>query len=392
VLSVGIARALPHPLTMHDRSAWAVALWGLLAYALLLLGHAVTDVLRDGSVPWTGPAILLVGIGLGLQSRVSFAGPARIRRDHLAELFLPDAEALGTERALPALQAADFPLAGLSTPDADGPLLLIGTGVAGASDDARFQLSPAFCGSDETGWTRTGDWLGGRLTLRDTLAISTSEVPPTSARLTTRLSWIGRALLNLRPGGCVDHPHPRLRPLGARPNLLYPGLRELLAGAGHVGARRVRLAGDGGDPLGLEALLRRRVQTIVVADATAEHEPAALRGTLLRASRDLGVTVQLSGDGDAADGFATGSITYPATADEPELHGTLLYLRAQTPPKAPGATFSAHEQLGYRLARHALMDSGAVPGHSHSIVVPRAAPPPRLDEDGALGASPGSKR
>jgi hypothetical protein len=405
-------------------------LLGLLLYGLLVLAHSVTGAILDSSLPHAALWIVATGFVLGGLSELNFAGAGRVYRNRLAETFLPDARAIHHASWLPAVDASDFPLWKLSEVADRGPYQLLNTSLVTDGSPSRkraergsdsFILSPLFCGSAGTGWAETRHWQHGRLTLRDAVAISGAAAAPGagfdrhgSGR--NRLVQAGLGVFNLRVQYCADNPNPRYapRPSRHRPNLLFPGLGSLLFAASQSEkSRHVRLA-DGGhfEALGVYELLRRKVELIVVADATedAALNFRALGNALERAREDLGVTIEFDPGkvfgsspaaglygahataGVAARGFAVASIRY----DDSLAVGTLVYIKpslieglelavqsfaadhAQFP-NAPSSDqrfdekhFIAYEQLGYQIALRAL-DEGLARESAHldSITPPR---------------------
>ncbi|MDD9932323.1 MAG: patatin-like phospholipase family protein [Myxococcales bacterium] len=407
-----------------DPGLLQMALWCAVLYGTLVLAHSVTEVIIDSAVPQLALWLLGAGLVLGLLAEMNFAGPGRIYRDRLAETFLPDARAIEEGRWFPAAGASNFRLAELSSGEDRGPYHLINCSIT-TSGSARsryrhrgadgFVLSPLYCGSESTGWARTTHWLRGRMTLRDAVGISGAAVAPGTGLDghgvgRTRLVAAALSMLNLRLGFWADNPNPRFcpRPARIRANLLRPGLGGGIFGRGlSENGRQVRLT-DGGhfENLGLYELLRRRVELIVVSDASQDPEFGfrTLGLALERAREDLGAAVEFEpgtvfgGEGEDAPagvskrGFAVGTIRYGD--DTPA--GTLLYVKpaliedldvtvksfaashAEFPHEPTTDQsfdedhFVAYEQLGLDIGRRAL-DDGLAVGSSHpdSLIPPR---------------------
>jgi hypothetical protein len=404
-------------------------LLGLVLYGLLVLAHGVTAAILDSSLPHHALWLTAIGLVLGSLTDLNFAGAGRVYKNRVAETFLPDTRAIRHHGWLPARAAAAFPLWKLSDVEDRGPYQLLNTSLITDGSESRkhgqrgsdsFILSPLFCGSAATGWAATHHWQRGRLTLADALAISSAATSPGagfdahgSGR--SRLVAAGLSVFNLRLYYCADNPNPRYtpRPSRRRPNLLVPGLRSMLLGAESETSRHVRLS-DGAhfEALGLYELLRRKVELIVVSDATedAKHDFSALGKALERAREDLGVEIEFEAGkvfggsvapglysvaatpGVRTRGFAIGTIRYRDTSAT----GTLIYVKPTLVegldvavqsfaaeyaefPAMPCADklfderqFIAYEQLGHEIGLRAL-DEGLARESAHldSVTPPR---------------------
>ncbi|MFI5306273.1 MAG: patatin-like phospholipase family protein [Polyangiales bacterium] len=391
-------------------STWAKLGWLLVLYGWLCLMHGWTSTLLDSAWPSAIFLVLGVGLVLGALAALNFAGPGHIYRDRLAETFLPDARAMRDNRWRPAFEASRFALSELANDEDDGPYHLLNASITTTGSVTSkyrhrgadsFVLSPLFCGSASTGWARTESWLKRPLMLRSAMGISAASIAPgtgldTKGAARSPLVAAILGLLNLRLSYWADNPNPKHCPEASRwdPNLISPGL---LRGVFRIGVsetgRHVELT-DGADfdNLGLYELLRRRVELIVVSDASEDPDCTCseLGIALLRAREDLGVQIELAPDevfgarateegdgparGVAARGFAVGTIRYPDSGPP----GRLLYLKpALAPdlevsvrsfaaahpqfPNDPTAEqsfdedqFLAYEQLGYAICASGL--------------------------------------
>src|SRR5690606_28159708 len=161
-----------------------------------------------------------------------------------------------------------------------------------------YTLSPLWCGSVSTGFRKTSRLSHKPLTLLDAMVISSLDLAPGGRNperhtLSRRAAFALLTLLGLRNGYYLAHPQQTFRSTNT-PNLLRPGLSALLQRPGHAkNDRYICLqAGRYFDELGLYELFRRRLDLILVSDATgAAHQGRAFLSTLERAQSDFGIEV-----------------------------------------------------------------------------------------------------
>lgn len=384
----------------------------LMFYGLLALSHVTAVGLLNSGAVISGLAVLVVGVGAGLLANLNQMGIARLYRDRLMEAFLPSERAITRNQWLPGFEANVASLESMCGEDTHGPYQLLNSNlVTLGSRRTRFRsrggdsflLSPLFSGSDATGWRRTGEWMGGDLTLSTAMAISGPTtrpgVAPEGRGWRSRLVSAAMFALGLRASFWARNPDPKCRGRKADPNYLDPGLMRGVIGRGrHEGGRYVELR-DGGefDELGLYELIRRRVDVIIAADASDDVQFSldALANAVTRARIDFGVEIDFpdqefglealrpgsseneeraADSGLAKRGFAVGTIRYTDDKGGFEKPGVLLYLKATAisslPPdvlgyrdmhpefpheSASGSSFSegqfeAYRELGYRIA------------------------------------------
>lgn len=352
-------------------SLWLPVAGVLLLYGLLLLGHTLATQASDWG--WWQLAPLAVAIVIGATTTLNYLGVTRMYRDRLMELFLPEDDVVVKNGWWePASGAETFNLWKAASKDVQAPYHILNATITTLDDeDSKYRgrngdsfiLAPLYCGSNATGWRRTGPkdekdrlailadagatkpkdlWMNGGLTLASALAISGAAVNPNSGvrkgDLTRRraVSMV-MAVLNLRLGYWAHNPKhsPRCRNYPA--SLLWPGAKQLLRRGIDSNGGYVELT-DGGhfENLGLYELIRRRMDTIIVSDASADpgFSFASLANALEKIRVDFGVTVDFSetarlewllpnsgGDDTAAEkydlsknGFAIGTIKYPEAA------------------------------------------------------------------------------
>jgi hypothetical protein len=200
---------------------------------------------------------LLASLVVGLNS-TSLHG---IYRRQLAQVYL---EPVGKE-------APDIPLHKLNTTEQGTPYHLLSGSLNKDSTQqendhrptAHFLFSRRYCGSLETGFIRSEEYLDGEMDLATAMAISGAAFSPT--RVDNRLIAFLMVILNVRLGQWLPGPrYPR------RVRWL-PMLRLLVSLVLHRSEeqRRYWFISDGGhsENLGLGPLLRRECQLMIVSDA-----------------------------------------------------------------------------------------------------------------------------
>jgi hypothetical protein len=333
------------------------------------------------------------------------------------EAFMPDVDkALDGKIATRAAGKADKqPLdtlldedAGSGLTDNPAPYHLINTNVVlessripkfrGRGGD-NFILSPRYCGSNATGWSRSKEFMKGRMTLPTAMAISGAAVNPSTGvggQGVTRQPLLSMlmGLLNIRLGYWAPNPDPR-RAARAIPNYFLPGLSEIFTRWKlNEKAHYVELT-DGGhfENLALYELIRRRTRLIIACDAGAdpEFQFSDFANAVEKARVDFGTLILTDCDdlktlvpheknkGDsiksARRGYIKSTIIYPDNS-----RGCLIYLKTtffeqlsadlygykKTHPQFPDEPtsdqffdekqFEAYRELGYQTAWHMMND------------------------------------
>jgi hypothetical protein len=396
----------------------------LLLYGLLLVGHALASWATECPLWKAGPQgvelgpfgialvqlglaliPLAVGLAIGGMTSLNYIGVTRMYRDRLMELFLPNDEVVNGNRWWDkATEAETFNLWRAADATVRAPYHILNATLNTSDDkDSKFRgragdsfiLAPLYCGSDATGWRRTGPkdeeerkriaeskskkkaqelWMQGGLTLATAMAISGAAVNPNSGVRTKdimrgRAVSIVMAVLNLRLGYWAHNPGKPPRRRWYPASLIWPGVKQIPRRGIDSKSGYVELS-DGGhfENLGLYELIRRRVDVIVVSDASMDPKLsfASLANAVERVRVDFGVGVYfdqmpLSGllantaeKGPETDkyhlaerGYAVGTISYPADAGKPEKDGTIIYIK---PVLTPGLTA---DLLGYKDANPA---------------------------------------
>jgi hypothetical protein len=267
-----------------------------LLFGLLFLAYSIA--LRVGfTLPITvglAAASLIVG---GL-ANLNYISVHRYYRDRLMESFMPDVteavkpDCTGSHASKEADKARLHDMCRIHEPTSDldvnpMPYHIINTNIIlvssrkpkyrGRGGD-NFILTPAYCGSNATGWRPTREFMAGRMTLATAMAISGAAVNPSTGvggQGVTRQSFLSMlmGLLNIRLGYWAPNPQPDKEPPSFWiPNYLVPGLWELvLRRRLNENSKFVQLS-DGGhfENLGLYELIRRRLKLIIVCDGAAD--------------------------------------------------------------------------------------------------------------------------
>jgi hypothetical protein len=238
-----------------------------------------------------------------------------------------------------------------------------------------FLFSRRYCGCDRLGYQLTGEYLGGRVELDDTMAISGAAFSPVQ----TSNPFIGflMTIFNLRLGQWLPNPEPKWAPRWAPARLaplahqllwdwLLDWLLDRLLDWRRSDERSWHFITDGGhhDNLGVWPLLQRRCRLIIVSDASQDGRSqfADLLRVVRRARLEEGILIG-SPDAHECSQFAEArdevvpllSLLFPrramaegsaednrelAISDVPNVRGSRRHFfitRIQYPP-APGET------------------------------------------------------
>ncbi len=380
----------------------------LLVYGLLLLGYQSAHYLYANPhivfIGWAvrnwlvAAALVVVSLVVGSLANLNYISIHRYYRDRLMEAFMPSPKIITGNEDSPTGPAVEANSAHLSefmdNKHPRGPYHILNTNLVlveseipkfrGRGGD-NFILTPGFCGSNATGWARTADWMGGRMTLATAMAISGAAANPhtgVGGEGDTRgqaLSFL-MVLLNISMGYWARRPTPQdpgQKPWQAAlrspiPNFLKPGLWDLISLQKLNERSSFLMLSDGGhfENLALYELIRRRCRVILVCDGDADPDFSFddLANALEKVRTDFGVAIDLDSEslqplvpqdkhddgavvGQDADavrarfskqGYVHATIHYP---DDTE--GTLIYLKASFPHGLPADLY------GYRLAHPA---------------------------------------
>jgi hypothetical protein len=269
---------------------------------------------------WAVLGMIVSSLVFGWLVNLNYISIHRYYRDRLMETFMPDiTRALGNETG--AAQGANvanlFDFAYHDTPPR-GPYHIVNTNVILADSKKEvyknrggdsFILSPLYCGSNATGWCRTEDFSGGKMTLATAVAISGAAANPNTGvggvGLTrNRLVSFVMSLLNLGLGYWAEHPDAdKSLLLKHAPNHFHPGLYSfgnLVDWSGLNENRAFLQLSDGGhfENMGVYELVRRRMRLIIVCDggADAEFSFSDFQTTVRRIEDDFGARIKVLDD------------------------------------------------------------------------------------------------
>ncbi|WP_455206477.1 hypothetical protein [Kaarinaea lacus] len=344
----------------------------LLWFGLLLLAYHCMLWINGNSLAIT--ALAVATLVVGLLANLNYISVHRYYRDRLMEVFMPDLQKILNPEKSPSSASIEADKARLCNmcwyqaetqhPETEFdkttamPYHIINTNVVLVSSKiAKFRgrggdnfiLTPAYCGSNATGWSATPSFMKGRMTLSTAMAVSGAAVNPSTGvggEGVTRQPFLSMllGLLNIRLGYWVSNPDPKKRPrLTNIPNFFLPGLSEMILRNNLNEDSRFLQLTDGGhfENLALYELIRRRVKVIIVCDAAADpdYQFTDLFNALEKIRADFGVLVTVNAerlqdlvpnkqiDRDlmayAKQGFIIADIQYPDR--EP---GKLIYIKS----------------------------------------------------------------
>lgn len=367
-----------------------------LIYGIFLLAYSYSYKLMDSSSMgfW---AIYIVWVFIALFSgryvNINYVSVHRYYRDRLMETFMPNVDEIlknGHHDSEGATHADRLKLSDVCRRESAGPYHIINTNIVlvespnkkyrGRGGD-NFILSPLYCGSNATGWSRTKQFMNNEMSLPTAMAISGAAANPDAGiggegPTRNRALSLLMSLLNIRLGYWAPHPNPEihrrengtngkvklknLNPLyGFRPNFFHPMLTSTAFGSfikkissalsgqnkkgSYLGKTEkshfVELT-DGGhfENLGLYELVRRKLKTIIVCDGGSDPdcEFSDLANAIEKIRVDFGVVLKLdinpiipgkkadhkNGLQCAGQGYITGEILYPDNSI-----GKLVYIK-----------------------------------------------------------------
>jgi hypothetical protein len=306
---------------------------------------------------------------------------------------MPDQETVAKGEWSMAMNADDTRLSEMCGENEHGPYHLVNANIVMVdSEKAKYRgrggdnfiLSPLFCGSNSTYWHATNTFLRNRMTLATAMAISGAAANPNTGVAgggvtRNRLVSFLMAFLGVRLGYWARNPNARgirrLLAYATQPNLIYPGLVQ-----GLLGQRLNAMAGyveltDGGhfENTGLYELARRRLDLIIVSDASADPDftMADLGNAIERIRVDFGYYLRFKNDeydlrhimpGSSGNsnfeqsyqiarrGYAIGSIEYA-----PDRKGIVLYIKGTMIKNMPGDVY-AYKKANPRFPHQSTAD------------------------------------
>jgi predicted acylesterase/phospholipase RssA len=291
-----------------------IALW----FGLLILAYHCSLII--GGNPVAVAILAGLAIFIGWKANLNYISVHRYYRDRLMETFMPDVPEVLDPAATPQHATAEADKARLSKmcgykgedEHLYSPYHIINTNlVLVSSKIAKFKgrggdnfiLSPAYCGSNATGWQKTNKFMRNRMTLPTAMAISGAAVNPSTGvggDGMTRQPFLSMLMgfLNIRLGYWATHPNPDYQSSSLDiPNFFRPGFFEMFfRGALKEDSRFLQLS-DGGhfENLGIYELVRRKANIIISCDGAADpnYEFADLSNALEKIRADFGVLIDI---------------------------------------------------------------------------------------------------
>lgn len=365
-------------------------------------------------------------------TNINQIGLHRYYRDRIAETFFPGTRALEdgvSEEAVKGMSITIDKLVGRADNKLQKPYPIINMNAIMVDDTdakvrlrggANFIVSPAYAGSEATGWIQTSAYvdpsIGRPLYVATMVAVSGAAVNSSAGYAGTgitrnRIVSVAMRLLNIRLGYWLINPSwiqskqkKRKAMTKTVPTHFRPGLVHLVSRNWRRGAKFVELS-DGGhfDNLGVYELLRRRCRVIVVCDGEADKDTAyaGLVSAARRAREDFGVKLEFepgmgpermvprhelgypSNSKGAKSPYMVARITYPGQAPKKDEFGVIIYVKSTmiddvsfvtkgykgSNPDFPHQStvdqffqaeqFEAYRELGYVSARRCMMELDA---------------------------------
>lgn len=359
----------------------------LLIYGFVLLSYEIAATLVNTGLikavftekQYIYALCFVIPIIIGFAVNINFITLHRYYRDRLMELFMPVMSKLSIDKiAQPADEANITYVHQMCDYEngAVGPyhivnanIMLPGSGITkfrGRGGD-NFILSPLYCGSDATGWHRSDKYINGKFTFPTAMAISGAAVNPNTGEGATRNPLLSAIMgfLNLRLGVWVENPRLVDTTKWYKPNLWFPGLRDiLLSKLMNEKSRFIELS-DGGhfENLAMYELIRRKSDLIIVCDGAADPDFTFgdFANLVEKVRLDFGAMIDINldklipkkcKDGPyglkkiAEAGFAIGTIQYQ-NKDKP---GLLIYIKTTLIRDLPADIY------GYKLSHDSFPD------------------------------------
>jgi hypothetical protein len=331
-----------------------------LMYGLLLFAYEAGIKYFRGDLWFIILTVITLFIGFFVS--LNQVGPHRLWRNRLMETFMPDMNAINSNKWEPAVGADSALMKDMCAGKNVRPYHIVNTNLIlvdspsvkyrGRGGD-NFIISPLYCGSSATGWRSTGTYqkqVTG-ITLATAMATSAAALNPNagvSGAGVTRNTMVSilLSILNLRLG--YWSVNPKITSPLLPPNFFMPGLTSEVTRRNLTETSRNILLSDGGhfENLAIYELLRRRAGFIVLSDGGAdlEYNFDDLANAVEKARVDFGVKISFKDESlnailglsktdptlfekkynIAERGYAIASITYPGD-EKPS--GVLIYVK-----------------------------------------------------------------
>lgn len=291
-----------------------VALW----FGLLTLAYHCSLIIGEKPVA----VAILAGLAIlfGWKANLNYISVHRYYRDRLMETFMPNVPDVLDPGETPQHATAEADKARLSKmcgykgkdEHLNIPYHIINTNlVLVSSKIAKFKgrggdnfiLSPAYCGSNATGWQKTSKFMRNRMTLPTAMAISGAAVNPSTGvggDGVTRQPFLSMLMgfLNIRLGYWATNPNPEFQSDSLDiPNFFRPGFFEMFFRGALKEENRFLQLSDGGhfENLGIYELIRRKANIIISCDGAADpnYEFTDLSNALEKIRADFGVLIDI---------------------------------------------------------------------------------------------------
>ena len=362
----------------------------LLIYGFALLSYEIAIYAVDAGLIQTVfdekqyryALIFIAPIVIGFLVNINFITLHRYYRDRLMELFMPELNRTTINKpAQPAYAANTTYLHQMCDyrKGAVGPYHIVNSNIMlpgshitkfrGRGGD-NFILSPLYCGSNATGWHRSDKYINGKFSFATAMAISGAAVNPntgSNGEGATRNPFLSAIMgfLNLRLGVWVENPRLIDTFKLYKPNLWFPGLRDIFMSKFMNERSRFVELSDGGhfENLGIYELVRRKVDLIIVCDGAADPDFkfGDFANLVEKVRLDFGATIDINLDQliprkgknhpygvkkIAEKGHAIGTIKYR----DKEKPGFLIYIKTTLVRDLPADIY------GYKLTHDTFPD------------------------------------
>lgn len=344
----------------------------LLSYGLLLATYRFVD--RDLKLSWPDSVyspvwLLLLPFVILAIANINRLSLHRYYRDRLMDAFMPDPAKFWSDRAPEAprtfLKPDTFRLCAVTPSQRPYHILNTFLVTPDSRDDVlrtrggtNFILSPLYCGSRETEYAKTSEYLNGGMGLATAMAVSGAALNPNTGVTRSKPLAFLMSVLNVRLGYWTRSP---ISPVGRQIISFFNLFRELLGIEMTEEHRYIHLA-DGGnfENLGMYELIKRRCDLIIVSDVGVDKDFEF--GDLSRACElvrvDFGVSVDIDTEPLrphkrtklSKTPVVYGTIKYPSKGDSDPKLGRLVFIKSTIFKELP------EDVLGYRRVNERFPD------------------------------------
>jgi hypothetical protein len=205
----------------------------------------------------------------------------RYYRDRLLEAYMPEFKKDISDNTADFSNSDEFYLKDMKINESGAPYHILNTNLntTGSKNltlrlrgGDNFIFSPAFIGSNATGYQESDKYIKGEMSLATALSISGAAVDPNTGVTRSRPLAFIMTLLNVRLGCWIINPKRRVITNAVAPTFWHTyAFREMMGSGLNEENSFVHLA-DGGhfENLGLYELVRRKCPYIIISDAGAD--------------------------------------------------------------------------------------------------------------------------